>query len=118
MGIKIRGVDQVRLLFEGRLGDAQQEYRFHPDRYWRFDLAWPDLMFAAEYEGWTLGGGRHTRPAGYSNDCEKYSYAALLGWQVVRITAEMLKDGRAAEVAELAAVVLLEDRKDAEHERV
>ncbi len=28
-----------------------KEYRFHPDRKWRFDFALPDKMIGIEYEG-------------------------------------------------------------------
>lgn len=69
------------------------EYRFHPVRKWRFDLAWPALMVAFEREG--LGGGRHQRHHGYTGDCEKYSEAAALGWRLIRATAAQIKDGKA-----------------------
>ncbi len=64
------------------------EYRFHPPRRWRFDLAWPSHRVAVEYEGGTWTRGRHTRPAGYSADCEKYNAAVMAGWHVLRYTAE------------------------------
>lgn len=73
------------------------EHRFHPQRLWRFDLAWPELLVAFEREGGTgkIGQSRHTRPKGYEADCEKYSEAAILGWCVIRGTARMIEDGRA-----------------------
>lgn len=73
------------------------EHVFHPNRLWRFDLAWPELMVAFEREGGTgqIGKSRHTRPKGYENDCEKYSEAAILGYCVIRGTARMIEDGRA-----------------------
>ena len=57
-------------------------------RNWRFDLAWPDLLLAVEIDGgsWSPGGGRHTRGAGFAEDCVKLSTAAALGWRVVRAT--------------------------------
>lgn len=75
----------------------EPEYRFHPQRLWCFDLAWPELLVAFEREGGTgrIGKSRHTRPRGYEEDCCKYSEAAILGWCVVRATARMIEDGRA-----------------------
>jgi len=78
------------------------EFRFHPERRWRFDYAWPDKMIALEIEGGTWTGGRHTRGKGYESDCEKYSEAAILGWKVIRATTGMVKDGRALELLEKA----------------
>jgi uncharacterized protein (UPF0128 family) len=73
--------------------EPQKEYRFHDKRRWRFDYAWPKKKIAVEYEGATWSRGRHTRGKGYSNDCEKYSWAAVMGWTVIRITSDMLKNG-------------------------
>lgn len=70
------------------------EYRFAPPRRWRFDYAWPALLVALEIEGGVWTGGRHTRGAGYSRDCEKYTEAALRGWRVLRVTTDMVRDGR------------------------
>jgi hypothetical protein len=74
------------------------EHRFAPPRRWRFDLCWPAHMVALEREGGTWKGGRHTRGKGYAADCEKYSRAAVLGWRVVRVTADMVRSGLAAEL--------------------
>lgn len=66
------------------------EYRFHPKRRWRFDFAHPETMVAIECEGGIWNDGRHTRGIGYSNDCQKYNAAQLLGWRVFRLTGPML----------------------------
>ncbi len=68
----------------------QREYRFHPTRRWRFDVAWPEHKVAVELEGgvWTLG--RHTRGKGYCADMQKYNAAIELGWRVVRFAANDL----------------------------
>lgn len=78
------------------------EYRFHPTRRWRFDYAWPDLMVALEIEGGVYQAGRHTRGNGYTEDCRKYSEAAVLGWCVVRATTGMMKDGSGHTLVERA----------------
>ena len=63
------------------------EHRFHEERRWRFDWAWPALMVAVEYEGTTRAGGRHQRYGGFKADSIKYSEAAVAGWCVLRVTA-------------------------------
>lgn len=73
-----------------------RELRFDEARRWRFDFAWPDLLVALEVEGATWTAGRHTRGAGYEADCEKYDEAAIRGWMVIRVTTDMVDDGRAA----------------------
>ena len=37
------------------------EFRFHPERKWRFDFAWPEHKIAVEQEGGVWIQGRHTR---------------------------------------------------------
>ncbi len=80
----------------------EREVMFAKPRRWRFDLAWPALMVACEVEGGTWVQGRHTRPAGFENDAEKYSEAAIRGWLVVRVTSHMVADGRALALVERA----------------
>jgi hypothetical protein len=77
------------------LPEPAREYRFHPVRKWRFDLAYPDLLIAVECEGGTYSGGRHVKPQGFEGDCEKYDEAELMGWMVLRFTGNMIHDGRA-----------------------
>lgn len=79
-----------------------RETQFAPGRQWAFDIAWPTLMVALEYEGntWAQTNGenakskfsRHTVGAGYRGDVDKYNTAASLGWLVIRVTADMVRD--------------------------
>lgn len=62
------------------------EFRFHPQRRWRFDYAWPTERLAVEIEGGAYTRGRHTRGAGFVNDMEKYNMATVLGWHILRYT--------------------------------
>lgn len=80
----------------------EREYRFHPKRKWRFDLAWPERKIAAEVEGATWANGRHTRGSGFEADCEKYNTAALLGWTVYRFTGKMIESGDAIDTIRCA----------------
>ncbi len=74
-----------------------REYQFHPTRKWRLDFAFPDHMLALEVEGGVFSGGRHVRPQGFTEDCEKYNEAILLGWRVLRVTGAQVESGIAAE---------------------
>ena len=67
-----------------------KEYRFHPQRRWRFDYALPEHKIALEVEGGVWTGGRHTSSVGFLNDMEKYNTATLMGWRVFRTTPEDL----------------------------
>lgn len=82
------------------LPEPVREHRFHDVRRFRFDFAWLDQKIAAEVEGGIWVRGRHTRGAGFKNDCEKYNLAASEGWKVYRFTTGMVKDGTAIEVLE------------------
>jgi very-short-patch-repair endonuclease len=79
-----------------------REYKFHPERRWRFDFAYPIIKVAIEVEGGTWAGGRHTRGYGFEADCEKYNEAALAGWSVIRVTPKMVTDLRAVKFIQRA----------------
>lgn len=73
---------------------------------WAFDFAWPDHRIAVEVEGVTvvragnmfLIGGRHGTIDGFSEDCEKYAWAAVQGWRVLRFTPAQVKAGLAIDM--------------------
>lgn len=67
------------------------ELRFHPVRRWRFDFAWPDVRVAVEVDGGVYTYGRHNRPGGFAQDCEKINAAQSLGWVVFRVTPSDLR---------------------------
>ena len=75
-----------------------KEYRFHPTRLWRFDLAFPEQRVAVEIDGGVWSGGRHVRGGGYIADCEKLAEAAILGWRVLRVTPDMIVSGEALDL--------------------
>lgn len=76
-----------------------EEYRFCPDRRWRFDYCWVKYKIALEVEGgiWIPLGGRHNRPVTYQKDLEKYNKAAFDGWTVFRFTPQQFKSGEAGD---------------------
>jgi very-short-patch-repair endonuclease len=78
-----------------KLPDAEREYRFHPVRRWRFDFAWPEQKVAVELQGGIWTNGRHSRGAGYVEDCRKSNEAQALGWTLFHLTNEHLDSGEA-----------------------
>lgn len=72
-----------------------REYRFHPERRWRFDFCFPEKKFACEVEGGVWIKGRHTRGLGFLKDEEKYAEAMLLGWTVYRCSTDSVMNGHA-----------------------
>lgn len=66
-------------------------------RHWRSDFYVPCANLLIEYEGgvFTHHRGRkrsrHLTPSGYSNDCQKYNWASLLGYRVLRYTKRDLE---------------------------
>lgn len=96
-GLELELLSQIRLL---NLPEPEREYRFHPVRRWRFDLAYPEKKIAFEIEGGTWTGGRHVRGAGFEKDIEKYNEATRLGWKVYRFTSGMIQSGEALKMIE------------------
>ena len=70
-----------------RLPAPEREYRFMPERRFRFDFAWPwpAVLLAVEIEGGIWSGGRHVRGQGFVNDADKYLHALEAGWTVIRV---------------------------------
>jgi hypothetical protein len=90
------------LLQQEGILQPEAEYVFAAPRRWRFDYCWTAYKVALEVEGGVWVRGRHNRGAGYLNDLEKYSEAAILGWCVLRLTPrDLLRTG-----AELVARAL------------
>ena len=66
------------------------EVQFAVGRKWRMDYCHLASRTAIEIEGGVWSKGRHTRPQGFLNDCEKYNNAALLGYTVFRLATGMM----------------------------
>lgn len=95
-----------------------REFRFHPERMWRFDFAIPYVKIGIEVDGGSFGrpvqchkckstvmratksgrmfmvreGGRHNTGAGMEADHEKMNEAAALGWRILRAMPKHIKD--------------------------
>ena len=97
------GLQHIELVLKAKGVPFETEYRFLPDRQFRFDVAIPDRKIAIEYEGLEVTKNdfsaidksfykkttksRHSTNIGYSNDCIKYNLAIVNGWRVLRFTA-------------------------------
>ncbi len=70
--------------------ELEREFRFHPERKWRADLAHIASCTLIETEGGIYIQGRHNRADGFIAEIEKYLEAFLAGWAVVRLTATQI----------------------------
>tara|TARA_R100000773_G_scaffold20599_1_gene18364 strand:+ start:1187 stop:1477 length:291 start_codon:yes stop_codon:yes gene_type:complete len=75
-----------------------REHRFHSKRKWRFDLAFLEHNLAVEIEGGIWIYGRHNRAVTYLKDMEKYNNACLLGWYVIKLSTDMVKNGEGLDI--------------------
>jgi len=69
----------------------EREHRFHPDRLWKIDFAWPRDRLAVEIQGGTWVGGAHGRGSGISKDAEKFANLAIMGWRLIAIPSEAVR---------------------------
>lgn len=72
-----------------------REFRFHPERRWRVDFAFPEQRIAVEIEGAVWRQGRHQTGTGFSRDMEKYNALARAGWRLLRYSTQMVISGAA-----------------------
>lgn len=82
--------DQILLL--SLTSAPVRHHRFHRERRWTFDFAWPLLQIAVEVESCTAG---VKNAAQYRNHLEKFNTAALLGYRVFRFSPHDVRQGRA-----------------------
>lgn len=81
--------------------DLTTQYRFHPERKWAFDLAFPSQKLAVEVDG-----ENHRRVFKVvRGDYEKLNEAVRLGWRVLHFQASERR--KAKEWAELVRECLL-----------
>jgi hypothetical protein len=59
------------------------EYKFHPVRKWRMDLAFLESKVFVEIQGGIFIQGRHSRGAAMLKEWEKLNTAAVMGWRVL-----------------------------------
>ena len=101
---------------ENGIPDPGKEYQFAKPRKWQFDYCWMKERVALEFDGGVFARkgakmcpvcrqipkGGHSTGKGYENDREKDFEAQMLGWVIIRVSAAMVRDGRAIKFIERA----------------
>lgn len=75
-------------------GEGIREHRFNLERKFRFDVAAPSFLAAAEIQGGIWTQGRHSRGAGMQADMEKLNLAVTTGWRVLLLSTADVLNGR------------------------
>jgi very-short-patch-repair endonuclease len=78
----------------------RRQVQFHAERQWKCDFQFIGYPVMVEIDGGTHSQGRHTRGAGFEEDCRKLNEAAIAGYTVLRFTGAMVKSGEAVEQTE------------------
>ena len=88
--------------FENRVNELKYlgikitpEFKFCETRKFRADfmVEYKDKKCLLEYEGiFNVSKSRHTTGGGFSNDCEKYNIASILGYPILRYTAKTYRN--------------------------
>lgn len=93
----------------------KQEHKFHPNRGWRFDFAFPEYWVAIEIDGGQYRPkGSHNTATAIQRDCEKMNAAMRLGWRVLRYTTRDLHDRPLQVIEEVAAMLESESATEAD----
>lgn len=89
------GPSELELIFAKQVTDThlpapQREFKFHEERGWRFDYAWPDRKLAVEVQGMP-----HRIRERFLADVEKLAMAQIYGWRVLLVAGQDVRSGRA-----------------------
>ena len=76
-----------------------REFRFVPNRKWRFYFACPSLRLAVEVDGGAAWQG-HGQVSARERNYEKANEATARGWRVLRGSTAQAEDGRLLEYVE------------------
>lgn len=85
---------QIRAM---RLPEPVREHRFHKERMWRLDFAWPEYKVAVEVQGGIWKKGGHSSGVGITRDLEKLDHAMRDGWLVYQCGSDLIRTGRAVD---------------------
>lgn len=86
----------LRQIREAGLPEPEAEFKFHPERKWRFDFAFVEQKVAVEYDGGIISHlPSHSSVAGIHRDIEKGAEAQLAGWVFLRVTPQLVANGTA-----------------------
>lgn len=89
------GPSELELIFAKQLTvlaipAPQREFKFHPNRDWRFDYCWPEKKIAVEVQGMP-----HRIRERFLGDVEKLAMAQIHGWRVLLVAGQDVRSGRA-----------------------
>ena len=73
---------------------TEAEFRFKPDRRWKFDLADTHNKIGFEADGGKFTGG-HRRGEALEDDYERQNTAIMEGWRLLRFTNDQILNGEA-----------------------
>lgn len=93
----------------GNLPAPVRQYKFHPERQWPFDFAWPELKLGVEIQGGSFTRGRHNRGFHQAKDYEKYNAAARMGWRILFFNTAMfglVDSGKIWDIVDFVAEVI------------
>jgi hypothetical protein len=87
---------------DAELPEPEYEYKFHPERKWRFDILFDNCFLydhpapldavAVEIQGGLFTGGRHVRGAALLAEYEKLNEAQIMGYKVLLVTPKQVDD--------------------------
>ena len=87
------------------LPEPVPEYRFDPDRKWRFDFCFVASKLAVECDGGLFVNGAHVRGAALLKDHEKKNRAATMGFRILYCTPQNLCTTDFAEMIKIALYI-------------
>ena len=115
---KPKSVNEELLAFQldsVNISGWEREQSFTDSKGWLVDFMWKKEKIIVEVEGGLsfyvnrkIDGkrvrvsGKHTSKKGFSEDCEKYEKASILGWKVIRVTGDNVRSGEALIWIEIA----------------
>lgn len=82
-----------------------QQVLFHPERDWRWDVAWVDQLTCLDLQGGGWLRGAHHRELGSAEDCRKAAAATVMGWRVFHATTSMVSDDPASIIDPILTVL-------------
>jgi len=104
-GSKLEAKVAADLKALGLMDGCERQYRFHPERKWKIDFAWPQCTvydfdgepepkhIALEVNGGTYSHGSHSRGPRQRGDYEKWSELSLMGWTLILVDCKDVREG-------------------------
>ena len=100
--------DAAVVLERAGLGGFEREVRFTLKRKWKLDFFWRAERVGLEVEGlnrFAAHPGQHRSVEGFSDNCIKYSEAAIANVMLIRVTTAHVEDGATAEECTMVRLV-------------